>query len=288
MAIPDLSSYEKFETLTQGKVRYYEAGNGAPLLLLHGMGVYTSADTFQFMFEELAQQYHVIAIDFLGFGKGDRMLGNGPTFDVIVDGLREFLDNVGLDRVNVVGHSAGCWMGGILGYESRERVDKLVFISAAGMNVTPIAGVASYQEPTLESLTEGNMTSVYDGSSFTQEMAAEVAAQMLHYVKMPGAFDGLKPLVAQMQNPDSRKSYLLQRRMPYIKSPTLIIWGESEFMEPHPTWTQEWEASGHNPGNSSKPWVTPDSKYALIPKATHNLHWEQPAQIVGMIKDFVG
>ncbi|MFT7461335.1 MAG: hypothetical protein ACI909_004036, partial [Planctomycetota bacterium] len=46
--LPNLSSYEKFETITQGKVRYYEAGEGESLLLLHGMGVYTSADTFQF------------------------------------------------------------------------------------------------------------------------------------------------------------------------------------------------------------------------------------------------
>ena len=288
MAIPDLSGYEKFATLTQGKVRYYQAGSGTPLLLLHGMGVYTSADTYQFIFEDLAKDYQVVAVDFLGFGKGDRKLGHGPTFDVIVDGIREFMDNIGLDRASLVGHSAGCWMGGILAYESPDRLDKLVFIGTAGMNVTPVASVATYEEPTHASLTEGNMSSVYGGSSFTEEMAGEVAAQMLTLVQMPGAFDGLKPLVAQMQNPDSRKSYLLQRRMPHIKSPTLMIWGEGEFMEPHPTWTQEWESSGHNPGNGSKPWVPPDAKFELVAGATHNVHWEHPDLIVGMIKDFVG
>ena len=76
MAIPDLSGYEKFATLTQGKVRYYQAGSGTPLLLLHGMGVYTSADTYQFIFEDLAKDYQVVAVDFLGFGKGDRKLGS--------------------------------------------------------------------------------------------------------------------------------------------------------------------------------------------------------------------
>ena len=285
--LPDLSKYEKFETVTQGKMRYYEAGEGDNVLLLHGMGVYTSADTFQFHFEALAKKYHVIALDVLGFGKSDRSLAHGPTFDVIVDGVREFLDMKGIESTHLVGHSAGCWFGGILAYESPDRINKIVFLGAAGMNVKPVHGVASYQEPTLESLTEGNMSSVYEGSSFTAEMAAEVAAQMLPYVKMPGAFDGLKPLVAQMANPDSRKSYLLQRRLPFIKNPMLVIWGESEFMEPHPTWTEEWEASGHNPGNSSKPWVSPNSSFEIIPGATHNFHWEHPEEVLKLITGFL-
>ena len=287
MIVPDLSDYEKFMTLTQGRVRYYEFGSGEPLLLLHGMGVYTSADTYQLMFEELAEKYHVVAVDLLGFGKGDRRLAYGPTFDVIVDGVREFLDNIGIERTSLVGHSAGCWMGGILAYESPNRVDKLVFIGAAGMNVAPAAAVANYVEPTHATLTAGNMESVYEGSSFTAEMASKVADQMLAYVRMPGAFDGLKPLVAQMLNPDSRKSYLLQRRLPYIENPILMIWGEREFMEPHATWTKEWELSGHNPANSSKPWAPSNTKFEFIPKASHNTHWEHPKLIADMIKSFV-
>ena len=68
MALPNLDKYEKYEQLTQGKVRYLEAGSGKDVLLLHGMGVYTSASTFQFMCEPLAAKYHVIALDYLGFG----------------------------------------------------------------------------------------------------------------------------------------------------------------------------------------------------------------------------
>ena len=105
--IPDLSKYEKYEELTQGKLHYYEAGTGRDVLLLHGMGVYTSADTFLFVFELLAEKYHVIASDHLGFGKSSRVFENGPTFDVIVDGHREFLYKKGIGRVDVIGHSAG-------------------------------------------------------------------------------------------------------------------------------------------------------------------------------------
>ena len=285
--LPELATYEKYESLTQGKVRYYEAGEGENLLLLHGMGVTNSADSFQFIFETLAQGNHVIALDLLGFGKSQRALENGPTFDVIVDGLREFMDIKGISSTNLLAHSAGCWFGALLAYESPDRVDKIIFMGAAGMNAKPIAAVATYEEPTLESLTEANMSSVYEGSSFTAEMAEGVAEQMLQYVRLPGAFDGLKPLVAQMSNEDIRKSYLLQRRLPYIRSPILMIWGGSELMAPFPTWTAEWEASDHNPGKSSKPWVSKNMKFALIPEATHYVHWEYPDQIISLLNDFI-
>ncbi len=286
--LPDLSKYENYEELTQGKVRYLEAGSGRNMLLLHGMGVYTSCLTFQFMFEQLAEKYHVVAPDYLGFGMSDRVLGNGPTFDVIVDGLRELMDKKGIDSAVVVGHSAGPWFGGILAYESPDRVEALIGIGSAGMNVTPVASVGRYQEPTTESAKAANMNSVYEGSQFTEEMAEEMAGQMIALATREGAFGGLKPLVDQMANPDTRKSYLLQRRMPYMKMPVLFIWGESEGMEPHPTWTEEWESSGGNPGNGSKPWVAPDMKFELIPDATHNVHWEKPDLVIKMIEDFVG
>ena len=288
MALPDLSKYEKYEQLTQGKVRYYEAGSGKDVLLLHGMGVYTSADTFQFQFEALAEKYHVIAMDYLGFGNSDRVLGNGPTFDVIVDGIREFLDIKGLEQVHIVGHSAGPWFGGILTYESPDRVLSLTGIGSAGMNATPVASVSGYQAPTAESTKASNMNSVYEGSSLTEEMAGEMGLQMLKYANRDGAVDGLRPLVNQMADADVRKSYLLQRRLPFMKCPVYFIWGESEGIDPGPTWTEEWESTGHNPGKGSKPWVAPNTKFDMIPGATHNLHWEHPELITKLISDFIG
>ncbi len=285
--LPDLSKYEKYQEVTQGQIRYYEAGSGKDLLLLHGMGVYTSADTFQFMFEPLAEKYHVIAIDYLGFGKSSRVLGNGPTFDVIVDGIREFQDQVGFGAAHVIGHSAGPWFGGILAYESPDRVASLIGIGPAGMNVTPVASVSGYQKPSVESAYASNSNSVYEGSKFTDEMAHEMAKQMISYAEREGAFGGLQPLVDQMANPDTRKSYLLQRRMPFLKMPVFYIWGESEGMEPSPTWTEEWEETGGDPGKGSKPWVAPNMKFHIVRGATHNVHWEQPQLMVELVSDFI-
>jgi len=286
--LPDLSKYEKYEQLTQGKVRYYEAGRGKPtLLLLHGMGQQTSADTFQWIFEPLAKKYHTVAVDYLGFGKGDRVLKNGPTFDVIVDGLREFMDHKGIKQAWLVGHSAGAWFGGILSYESPNRVLGQIHIGPAGMNVQPVASVANYKPPTLESMIEYVAPSVYPGSNITKQVQRAWAEDMLKIAGMPNVFEGMKPLRDQMANPDIRKSYLLQRRLPQIPVPSLWIWGEKEGMEPFPTWTAEWDKIKGDPRKSSKPWTTPNSKYMMIKGATHNVHWEQPQLIIDTIEAFV-
>jgi pimeloyl-ACP methyl ester carboxylesterase len=291
--LPDLSKYEKYQELTQGTMRYYEAGthNKRKLLLCHGMGVYTTADTFLFMIEPLAEKYHVIAVDYLGFGKSTRKLANGPTFDVIVDGIRELLYKLDYHPVDLIGHSAGPWFGGILAYESPNLVRSLIGIGPAGMNVQAVAGVANYKAPDRDNIRNNYIgNSVFEGSELTWEQVDAMADLWMEHGTRPSApeaFEALKPLVDQMATPDIRKSYLLQRRMPYLAMPTCWIWGKSEGMEPWPTYTAEWDQIGGDPRKSSKPWVPPQAEYHLLPVGTHNAHWELPTEVTRICSEFI-
>jgi pimeloyl-ACP methyl ester carboxylesterase len=280
------AQYEKFQDVTNGRMRYYEFGAGEPTLLLHGMGVPTSADTFQFMFDHLAGRLKVYALDYLGFGKSTRKMEYGPTFDVIVDGIREFMDAKGLTRVNLVGHSAGAWFGSLLAYQSPDRVNRCVYIGPAGLNITPVASVSGYAQPTREGTLNSLQASVFPGSAVTPEIAEELADQMLAMATMPDAFEGLQPLVDQMANPASRRQYLLHRHLPLIKAPILWLWATGDNMEPLPTWTEEFDKLGGDMSQSTKPWVSPNSKYFLV-EGGHNCHWEQPETIARYVLDFL-
>ncbi|MCH8054177.1 MAG: alpha/beta hydrolase, partial [Planctomycetes bacterium] len=62
--LPDISRYEYFVDLSNGRLRYYEAGSGdAHTILLHGGGGTASADSFQFVLAPLAEHLHVYALD---------------------------------------------------------------------------------------------------------------------------------------------------------------------------------------------------------------------------------
>src|ERR1044071_1363403 len=56
------------------KIQYVEAGSGPTVILLHGLG--GSSQVWQFNIGPLAEKYHVIVPDQIGFGKSDKPLAN--------------------------------------------------------------------------------------------------------------------------------------------------------------------------------------------------------------------
>jgi pimeloyl-ACP methyl ester carboxylesterase len=307
--LPDLSKYEKYIDLTPGRLRYYELGEGGDnTLFIHGQGIQTSSDTFQFVLEDFAAQgLKVYALDVPGYGKSIRKMPYGPTFDIVVDGIREFIDVKGIAPTNLVGHSAGGWWGAILAYQSPERLKKLVMVGSAGMNVDPSGGSRVGKEDQLmpeqtkESALVGVSRSFIEGSSLTPELGEEMAEQLAMYANMPGARESLMPITNQMGIPEARRFVLIQRMFPYIKNPTMVIWGtgggkpisdkypeagQGDTMDPFPTWTAEWEKTGGDLSKSSKPWVIPGAKYYPMPTG-HNVHWEQPKEFVKVVSEFL-
>jgi len=278
---------EKFVQLTAGKVRYLEAGTGDPLLMVHGMGFANSANTFDTVFDEFAEHFHVYSLDMLGFGLGDRELLDAPTFDTIIDTIRELMDHVGIAKAHYIGHSAGGWVGGLFAYESPERVDKMVMLCSAGLNIEPSAGIGNAPSvPTFEQMKERTAGQFLDKTKATDELMAQIAAPQKKAADQPNALASLNPLLHQMATPAIRNRYLLQRRLPHIKAKTLVAWGEGDVMDPYPTWTKEYASLGGDMSKSEKPWVIPGAKYVLLPTG-HNPHWERPAETAKLLIDFL-
>lgn len=75
MQVDTITFEEEFQ------VRTYSAGEGAPLLLLHGVGPGTSIPAnFSSVTEELARHYRVVGMDLVGFG-GSARKASDPLFD---------------------------------------------------------------------------------------------------------------------------------------------------------------------------------------------------------------
>src|SRR6266571_9519447 len=122
---------EKYEELSHGRTRYFEAGSGYPTILLHGVGYTAGGDSWFLNIGPLSQKVRVLAVDFLGWGLGDR-LDLEYSFAYLVDFVREFQDAIGLPKSNIVGHSMGGWVASVFAYESPERVNKLVLVASGG------------------------------------------------------------------------------------------------------------------------------------------------------------
>lgn len=279
-----LEQHGRFRDLTNGRIHMYEMGGGDNhTVVVHGMGADQSADEFALQLEKWSEHLHILAVDLLGFGRSARTLEYGPNFAVIVDCVRELMDLEGLRQVNLVGFSMGGWISALLAYESPDRVRRLVMLESAGMNPTHAAGIGDL--PTREKLLNWLAPCVKKGT-FTSEMADAMCDQILKVAQLPDGHYAQKPLYDQMRTPASRKHWLLQRRLAYIRVPSLVVFGGETPMEPYPTWAAEWEATGGDPSKSSKPWVIPGAQYVLIP-SEHYVIWESPDEIASLVTNFL-
>ncbi|MBC8755072.1 alpha/beta hydrolase [Kordia sp. YSTF-M3] len=111
---------------------YYEIyGEGSPLLLLHGAG--QSINAFKDQIDFFSKHYKVIALDSRGRG---RSTDNDEELTYVnqAKDVKEFLDELKLDAVDIIGWSDGGIIGLIFAMEHPEKVKKLV---AMGANIHP-------------------------------------------------------------------------------------------------------------------------------------------------------
>jgi 2-hydroxymuconate-semialdehyde hydrolase len=88
-------------------VHYLEAGEGLPILMIHGSGPGASTlGNWRLVLEPLARRYHVHAMDLIGFGKSGRK-PRPPYFDfpMWLEQCREMIRRMPEGPVGVIGHS---------------------------------------------------------------------------------------------------------------------------------------------------------------------------------------
>ncbi len=209
--------------LSHGHTFYFEAGQGEPLILLHGVGFYTGGDYWLKNMEELGKNFHVYAPDFVGWGKGDR-LPVEYSFSYLADFVREFQDALNISSAHTVGHSMGGWVASLLGYESPERVRTLVLVCSGGVSTRTLSTMTSFTPPSYDDILRHLIDTTETGSV----NIPEVAQRWYERTRLPGAVEAYQKILNHMNQPLHRARYNLQRRLPYIKSPTLILWGSND------------------------------------------------------------
>ncbi len=106
---------------------YVDAGEGEPVVLIHGVGLRLEAWAPQI--ESLAATHRVIAVDLPGHG-ASFPIGHGSGLAAFVDWFVAALDDLGLDSVNVAGHSMGALIAGGCAVTTPERVRRVALLSA--------------------------------------------------------------------------------------------------------------------------------------------------------------
>lgn len=114
------------EAAASGGTFYLEAGEGQPVILLHGLGA-TNASMLTTLWD-LARDHRVIAPDLPGFGDSAKPV---RSYDAPFYGrwILELMEELGLDRAHLVGNSLGGRVAIEAALQAPDRVDRLALLA---------------------------------------------------------------------------------------------------------------------------------------------------------------
>jgi len=112
--------------------RYWFAGSGPPLLLIHGFMGYSFS--WRFNMQALARYFSVYAMDLPGCGYSQRPNSNGCSLRGDAEGVLHFMETLGIEHADIVGSSRGGGLAVILAAIAArtnrlDRLRRLVLIS---------------------------------------------------------------------------------------------------------------------------------------------------------------
>lgn len=111
-------------------VRYLAAGEGPPVVLLHGIGIDSASISWRHTIPALAENRRVYALDFPGHGGSDRPRVR-YTHEYFTDVLESFLSALDLEGAPLVGISMGGCVA--LEYALEHDVERLALVDSYGL-----------------------------------------------------------------------------------------------------------------------------------------------------------
>lgn len=217
---------EKSATVFGAKINYIEAGDPSKpnVILLHGLGGSTA--NWATNITAFSANYHVIALDQVGFGKSDKpfLKYRVATY---ADFLDKFMAELKIESASMVGNSMGGWVAALMAMKYPNRVNKIVLADAAGIVPANFGEAQVYQlnNSTRDEI-RANMKLIFANPALQNNEALVDQFMTARVTANDGAT--INSIIESIK----RKEDFLNGRLGEIKKPTLIIWGKQDGLLP--------------------------------------------------------
>jgi pimeloyl-ACP methyl ester carboxylesterase len=250
------------------KLQYVEQGDppGVPLVLLHG---YTDSwRSFELLLPHLPKSLHAYALTQRGHGDADRPVTGYDAYDFAAD-LAAFMDELGIERAILAGHSMGSQIAQRFAIDYPGRTLALVLMGA----FSTLGGNRAVRElwdsavATLKDPVEPGFAREFQESTLANPVPeAFLDTIVAESLKVPARV-WRAALQGQMQTD-------LSPELARIKAPTLIIWGGKDGIC---TRREQDRLAASIRGSEFVPYAG----------AGHGVHWEQPKRVAVDLRAFV-
>lgn len=268
------AAYSHFAEIDGVRLHYQEKGNGAPLVLIHG---YTSSTySWKDVFEPLAKNFRVIALDLKGFGFSGKPDGD-YTRRAQATLVTHLLDYLKIEKAWLCGSSMGGEIALNVALANPQRVAGLILVDSAGVNESgsgslaprylqlPIVGrvLTALALRSDKLVRQGLEKSFYDQTKVTNERLAN------YYRPLQTRGGQLAAVRARTQ----ANLFPVEADLGRITLPTLLIWGAEDRLIPL--------AAGRKMNSLIK-----DSRLVIFENCGHLPQEEMPERVVAEITEF--
>jgi pimeloyl-ACP methyl ester carboxylesterase len=230
-----------------------------PIVVLHGWGAHIEAVAP--ILAALDGAPELVALDLPGFGESEPPEQVWDV-DAYARFMIHFLDELGIDRAHLVGHSHGGRVSIALAADERERVGRLLLIDSAGLR--PKRGWKYRRRVAVAKL--GRVIAKVGGppgQRLQERMRARVASR--DYLEASEAMRGTFRAVVSADLAD---------RLPRIGASTLLVWGDHD--EDTPLWM------AHRMEE-----LIPDAGLVVLEGAGHYSYADAPGQFRAVARRFL-
>jgi pimeloyl-ACP methyl ester carboxylesterase len=228
----------------EGRIFYKEAGRhhaGAPLVFIHGIGAGSSSFMWRKNFDALAEDFHVYALDLLGFGISDKPATAPYSADLYAELVADFIREVAQVPADIISNSLSAAFTIRIADEQPELVRSLVLIAPTGadsLRARPgMTGAAFYgllQSPVLGTSFYNVISSersirdyarrqlFYDPSRVTNRLVTQLYAAS----HQEGAQHAVSAFLSGFLNTDIRDAFAR------LAQPVTLVWGKQDQTTP--------------------------------------------------------
>jgi pimeloyl-ACP methyl ester carboxylesterase len=261
------------------RTRYYEAGSGRPVMLIHGVG--STADTWFKTVEALGKEAHVVAVDLVGHGYTEQVPYKGAPQPHMLDHIFALADHVGFKKFSVCGSSYGAMLALLVYLRAKERIEKIVLLSSASATLSDEERIASmkkaynasvdaYRDPTYDSIV-GRMKNLFHNAA---RIPHELVLIQLNIFSQTGMLQNFEQLMQGIMDPDAIRPFRVDNRFGEIAAPMLMLWGLND-------------KQGSVPRAKAAAAQAPEAYFIGVEECGHIPHLEQAEKVNALIASFL-
>lgn len=224
----------------QGVLRYHEAGDGPPLVMLHGSGPgVTGWRNFGANLATFAPNFRCLILEFPGFGVSEAT--DLHPMAAAMPAVGAFLDGLGLDQVDLIGNSMGGIVATRFAIAQPTKVRRLVTVGGMGRNIFspgPGEGIELLMEftdnPSRERLVQWLNSMVFDRSLITEEIIEQrwvqaTAPETLAAARRMYSRAAMTAMAKMAEKSDEPPYWAMLHK---VQARTLITWGRDDRVSP--------------------------------------------------------